>query len=85
MHTDINKSLFFLSPANGNRYEGMWERGKKSGEGRFIHLDKGQLFSGTWVDDIARCGEMEDVGRDTATNPSPYPIPQVGHHTHIES
>ena len=55
----------------------MWARGVKNGEGRFLHLDKGQVFSGTWVDDIAKCGVMEDVERDSAPHPPPYPIPQV--------
>ena len=67
----------FLPSANGNRYEGMWERGMKNGEGRYLHLDKGQVFTGTWVDDVPKCGIMEDVNRETVPDPPPYPIPQV--------
>ena len=49
----------------------------KNGEGRFLHQDKGQVYSGTWVDDVAKCGVMEDVDRDSAPHSPPYPIPQV--------
>ena len=57
----------------------------KNGEGRFLHLDKGQVYTGTWVEDVARCGIMEDVNRDSALNPPPYPIPQVHTHTHTHT
>ena len=49
----------------------------KNGEGKFLYLDRGQVYTGTWVDDIAKCGTLEDVDRDSAPNPPPYPIPQV--------
>ena len=54
----------------------------KNGEGRYLHLDKGQVYTGTWLDDVAKCGTMEDANRDTASDPPPYPIPQVHKHTH---
>ncbi len=31
-----------------------------------------------WVDDIAKCGTMEDFGREGAPQPTIYPIPKVG-------
>ena len=49
----------------------------KNGEGRYLYLDKGQVFTGTWVDDVPKCGIMEDVNRETVPDPPPYPIPQV--------
>ena len=63
--------------ASGNRYEGMWARGMKNGEGKYLYLDRGQVYTGTWVDDVAKCGTVEDVDRDSTPNPPPYPIPQV--------
>ena len=70
-----------LSPsANGNRYEGLWSRGMKNGEGNFFYMDRGQVYTGDWVDDIAKCGTLEDTDRDTAPNAPPYPIPAVSDH-----
>lgn len=66
------------SPENGNRYEGEWQQGMKNGQGRFFHLDRGQLFEGFWQDDVAKCGTMTDYGRDEAPKPTQFPIPEVG-------
>ena len=64
--------------ANENRYEGSWKDDKKHGEGKFFYLNKGQLYTGVWVEDIAKCGTMEDFGREGAPQPTIYPIPKVG-------
>lgn len=66
-----------LRAANGNRYEGSWEDDMKNGDGRFFYLDKGQKFTGFWVNDVAKCGTMEDSDRDSAPQPPKYPIPEV--------
>ncbi len=66
----------FLS-AGENRYEGSWKNGKKNGPGKFFYLDRGQLYEGVWVDDVPKCGEMTDFGRDCAPAPTQYPIPKV--------
>ena len=63
--------------ANENRYEGSWVDGKKHGEGKFFYLNKGQLYIGVWVEDVAKCGTLEDFGRDGAPEPTVYPIPEV--------
>ena len=63
--------------ANENRYEGSWKEDKKHGDGKFYFLDSGQLYIGTWVNDIPKCGTCEEFGKETATNPSPYPLPEV--------
>ncbi len=49
----------------------------KNGEGKFLYLDKGQVYVGTWVDDIPKCGSVEDFGREGAPDPPVYPIPKV--------
>ena len=67
----------FIFAANENRYEGEWENDKKHGDGKFYHLDKGQVFVGTWLNDIAKCGVMEDFNRSTAVNATQYAIPEV--------
>ena len=69
---------WFLFLANENRYEGLWKDDKKHGEGKFFYLNKGQLYIGVWVEDIAKCGTMEDFGREGAPQPTIYPIPKVG-------
>ena len=52
----------------------------KNGEGKFFYMDRGQMYTGDWVDDIAKCGTLEDTDRDTAPNSPPYPIPAVSDH-----
>jgi len=60
-----------------NRYEGSWKDDMKHGDGKYFYLDKGQLLLGTWVKDIAKCGEMKDFNRDIATDATQYPIPEL--------
>ncbi len=64
--------------ASENRYEGSWRNDKKNGPGRYFYLDRGQLYEGTWLDDVPKCGEMKDFGREAAPAPTQYPIPVVG-------
>ncbi|ELU04135.1 hypothetical protein CAPTEDRAFT_167723 [Capitella teleta] len=66
-----------LRLANENRYEGSWKNGMKNGPGKFYYLDKGQVYLGTWLNDIAKCGEMTDFSRDEAPDATPYPIPKI--------
>ena len=42
-------------------------------------MDKGQVYVGNWVDDIAKCGTLEDFGREGAPDHDPpvYAIPEV--------
>lgn len=49
----------------------------KNGDGRFLYLDKGQMYTGFWVNDVAKCGTVEDFDRDSAPEPPKYPIPEV--------
>ena len=48
----------------------------KNGDGRFLYLDKGQMYTGFWVNDVAKCGTVEDFDRDSAPQPPKYPIPE---------
>lgn len=68
--------MFFFT-ANDNRYEGQWKDGKKHGKGKFFYLDRGQLYTGVWCDDIPKCGTVEDFGRHEAPNPTTYSLPEV--------
>ena len=38
---------------------------------------QGQLYTGTWVEGTAKCGELEDLQRQNAENPTQYPIPEL--------
>ncbi|XP_062410075.1 MORN repeat-containing protein 3 [Sardina pilchardus] len=66
-----------LRLANENRYEGGWRQGKKHGPGKFLYQKKGQLYEGSWENGVAKCGTVSDFGREEASNPTMYPIPQV--------
>ena len=63
--------------ANENRYEGSWKDDKKNGPGKFYYLTHGQIYEGVWNDDVAKCGTMKDFSRDSAPEPTVYPIPKV--------
>lgn len=66
-----------LNLVNENRYEGEWKNDQKHGSGKFYHYEKGQVFIGTWVNNIAKCGVMEDFNRGTASQATQYPLPEV--------
>ena len=51
----------------------------KNGSGKYFYLDKGQLYEGVWVNDIPKCGTVQDFGREGAPEPTQYPIPEVRH------
>lgn len=76
-YSDKRSGKGLLRLANGNRYEGSWNNHMKNGPGKFYYLDKGQVYVGQWVDDIAKCGTLEDFGRESAPDPPVYPIPEV--------
>jgi len=63
--------------ANGNRYEGSWNGGVKNGAGQFFYLDKGQVYEGMWVDNLAKCGQMKDWNRESAPDATEFPLPPV--------
>lgn len=69
--------VFSRFSATDNRYEGSWKDDQKNGPGKFFYLDKGQMYEGVWVDNIAKCGNITDFGRDGAPEPTQYPIPEV--------
>ena len=76
-YNDQRNGKGVLSIPNGNRYEGMWEGDKKNGPGKFLFLDKGQVYTGNWKDGVAKCGTLENFDRENAPNPSTYPMPPV--------
>ena len=61
---------------NGDRYEGLWENDKKNGEGKFFYMERGLVYTGSWKDDIPKCGAMEQLPI-VAPRPLAYPIPKV--------
>jgi len=74
---DVREGRGMHRLANDNRYEGEWRADMKNGRGKFYFLDNGQLLEGVWVNDIAKCGEMQDFDRAAAPEPTPFPIPNV--------
>ena len=67
--------MLFFAVANNNRYEGAWENDMKHGMGKFLHLDKGQVYTGYWRENVAKSGVLEDFDREAAPNPPQYLIP----------
>lgn len=63
---------------DGNRYNGEWKNGLKNGKGMFYHLDKGQLQTGIWVDDVCVFSVIENLHyRQCSVLPTAYPIIEV--------
>lgn len=75
-YNDLRNGEGMLRLANENRYEGQWKDDKKHGKGRFFYLDRGQMYTGVWCDDIPKCGTVEDFGRQEAPKPTIYPLPE---------
>ena len=67
----------FIILVNGNRYEGSWKNDMKDGDGKFLYLDKGQVYTGVWKENVAKSGTLEDFDRDSAPNPPIFPLPEV--------
>ncbi|TNN73774.1 MORN repeat-containing protein 3 [Liparis tanakae] len=74
---DRNHGQGTIRFANGNWYEGSWRDGKKNGTGKFYYPDKGQIYEGIWMDGVAKCGTLSDLGRNEAPTPTKYLIPQL--------
>ncbi|CAG5090960.1 Similar to MORN3: MORN repeat-containing protein 3 (Bos taurus), partial [Cotesia congregata] len=63
---------------NGNRYQGKFIQGRKHGDGIFYHLKTGQMQKGYWINDTCASSTIEDIyWRQSALQPSPYPIPKL--------
>ncbi|VEL30736.1 unnamed protein product [Protopolystoma xenopodis] len=62
---------------NENRFEGSWLNDMKNGRGKFFFLNSGQMMEGVWVNDIPKCCQMTDIGREQASRPTEFPIPEV--------
>ena len=45
--------------------------------GNIISVKCFQTYTGVWVDDILKCGELEDTSRESAPRPTEYPIPTI--------
>ncbi|GAA47916.1 MORN repeat-containing protein 3 [Clonorchis sinensis] len=63
--------------ANQNRFEGKWVNDKKNGRGKYFFLGTGQLMEGIWVDDVPKCCQMADLGRELAPERTPFEIPEI--------
>ena len=56
MHTPYRSGLGVLTFVNGDRYEGHWLADKKEGPGRHFYSATRKVYTGEWVDDVAKCG-----------------------------
>lgn len=60
---------------DGNRYDGEWEKGLKHGRGTYFHLNKGQVQSGIWVNDVCVFSVLENIPyRQCSLFPTKYPV-----------
>ncbi|VDL96887.1 unnamed protein product [Schistocephalus solidus] len=74
---DVRCGDGMLRMPNENRYEGSWVNDKKNGKGKFIFHKTSQVMEGVWVDDIARCAQIIDLGGRSEPTSTTYPIPEV--------
>ncbi|XP_050577445.1 MORN repeat-containing protein 3-like isoform X2 [Bombus affinis] len=75
---DFYHGMGLLVKENGNKYEGQFIKGKKEGYGTFYHIITGQEQRGFWTNDWFINGTMSDADfRQSATHPTPYPIPEL--------
>ena len=74
---DKRNGTGLLQLANGDRYEGLWKDDMKNGDGKFLYKDKGQVYVGSWSNDVAKCGTLEDLDKDPARQPTKFPIAKV--------
>jgi len=58
---DERSGLGILFMANGDWYEGHWLHDKKQGPGRYFYLSTGKVYEGEWVDDVPKCGQLQDA------------------------
>lgn len=47
-----------LTCANGDCYSGGWSQDTKHGSGQYTYASKRMVYTGEWVNDAAKCGEM---------------------------
>ncbi len=77
-YNDQRSGKGLLKLSNNNRYEGSWEYDMKNGPGKYFDLNKGQVYTGSWKDDVAKCGILEKLNtEEDPPNPPVYPIPPV--------
>lgn len=75
---DLREKLGMFVAPDGNRYEGEWSGDKKHGQGRYFHLDTGQMQEGVWINGNCSFSTIIDIPfRQTAVSATPYPIRSV--------
>lgn len=47
--------------ANGHEYLGEWRHGVKEGKGQYFYHDRGMVYEGEWVNDVAQCGAFSAI------------------------
>ena len=48
----------------------------KNGEGKFLYTDKGQLYTGWWLNNVPKCGIFENLENTTNSDPVSYQFPK---------
>ncbi|TGZ74535.1 hypothetical protein CRM22_000882 [Opisthorchis felineus] len=74
---DLRNGDGMLRLPNQNRFEGKWVNDKKNGRGKYFFLGTGQLMEGIWVDDVPKCCQMVDLGRELAPQRTQFEIPEI--------
>lgn len=78
---DERNGVGFYQLANLDCYLGEFQNDRKNGTGTYFYLLIGQLLTGTWLNDVAKCGYMRDINGygkiDVCTKPTKYPIPEL--------
>ncbi|XP_023024696.1 MORN repeat-containing protein 3 [Leptinotarsa decemlineata] len=72
----VRQGLGVLVYENGNKYDGSWKNSEKHGRGIMYFLTAGQVQHGIWRNNICVFSTISMLPfRQTAINPSKFPIP----------
>lgn len=70
---DLRHGQGTLTTPAGDSYNGSWSKDMKHGPGQYIYLQRGMVYTGEWIDDIAKCGEMTPLPLSYQRNAGRHP------------
>lgn len=47
-------------------HAGAWAHDKKNGPGKYAYISRRRVYTGEWLDDVAKCGEMAELPAGSA-------------------
>ena len=59
IYTQVNGTRCLV--LNSSLFAGSWALDKKHGSGQYLYFSKGKVYSGEWIEDVAKCGELREM------------------------